>query len=181
MITVPLVLILALVFGGAGSPDPGSHPSSAAVLPAVSVSPGEASDSATVSTCAQIISGLPLTLAGLTLRRTVSTPPTSSVVAWGDPAIVLRCGVAKPKALNPSLTDQYTIVNGMVWLKTASSDSANVFTVVDRAVYLDVSVPTEYPQPPLGPITTAIAKALPKAVCVADNSRALAQQCTRRK
>ena len=175
---MPLVLIVALLFAGPNH-DP-KPPPATTVLPAVSVSPGEATDDATVSTCAQVISGLPLTLAGLQLRRTVSNPPTSSVVAWGDPAIVLRCGVAKPKLLTPQLTIQYVGVNGVLILPDAQKDKT-VFTVVDRSVYIDLTVPSSYRQPPLGPIADAIKKVLPTPVCVADEKVAVSKQCTRRK
>lgn len=179
--TVPLVIVLGLLIGGAGSGDgPSTHPSSGAVLPPVTVTAPPDSAAATVATCARVISALPLTLDGLDLRRTQSTPPSSSIVAWGDPAIVLRCGVGRPAALTPALTDQFIAVNSVLFLPERSSKQV-VWTIVDRSVYLDLTVPTSYRQPPLGPIASAVAKVLPEPVCVADATQPVADQCTRRK
>ncbi len=150
------------------------------MLPAVSVSAPSDTSGPTVSTCAQVISALPLRLAGLDLRRTTSNPPSSSIVAWGDPAVVLRCGVSRPSDLNPSLSAELFQVNSVLVLPDKGS-SSTTFTVIDRSVYIDVTVPSSYGQPPLGPIMDAVKKVLPKPVCVADTSLPQAEQCTRRK
>lgn len=150
------------------------------MLPAVSVAAPQNSSAATVSTCARVVSALPLRLAGLNLRRTESNPPSASIVAWGDPPIVLRCGVARPANLNPSLSAELFYANGVLVLPTKTA-SATVFTVIDRAVYLDISVPRSYAQPPLGPLASAISKVL-KPVCVQGDPRTpRARLCTRRK
>ena len=101
--TVPVVVVVALLLdsGGPGSSSPSKLPS---VAPAVSVAAPPSSDDATIATCAQVISALPLQLDGQNLRRTTSNPPSPSIVAWGDPAIVLRCGVARPASLHPGST-----------------------------------------------------------------------------
>ena len=179
--TVPLVVIVALLLGGSGSGDGSQSPgSSSAVLPAVSVPAPSATDDRTVSTCARVISALPLRLAGQDLRRTESTPASASIVAWGDPAIVLRCGVGRPAGLRPGSSRFVVGVNGVQFLPDKQADGTR-FTVVDRAVYLDVTVPSSYPQPPLGPIADAITTVLPEPVCVVDPARPLDQQCTRRR
>jgi hypothetical protein len=180
-VTVPVVVVVGLLLGGAGSQSGGSSPSaSGTVLPAVSVGAPSDSSGPTVSTCAQVISALPLRLAGLDLRRTTSNPPSSSIVAWGDPAIVLRCGVSRPANLNASLSAELFEVNTVLVLPDKGA-SSTTFTVVDRSVYLDVTVPSSYSQPPLGPIMDALKKVLPKPVCVQDASLPRAEQCTRRK
>jgi uncharacterized protein DUF3515 len=176
-----VAVVIGLVLGGAGSPSGGSSPSaSGSVLPAVSVSaPGDTSGP-TVSTCADVISALPLRLASLDLRRTTSNPPSSSIVAWGDPPVVLRCGVARPGDLGPSLSAELFEVNSVLLLPHKTS-SATTFTVIDRSVYLDVTVPSSYSQPPLGPIMDAVRKVLPKPVCVQTPTAPRSQLCTRRK
>jgi hypothetical protein len=165
-VTLPLVVIAALLLGKAQS-NPSSPPSSGGPLPPVSVPAPPSSDDRTVSACADVISALPLVVAGADLRRTVSNPSSPSIVAWGDPPIVLRCGVARPAALKANSGDFLVSVNGVVFLPDKQSDRT-VFTVVDRAAYLDVSVPTSYSQPPLGPIASAISKVL-KPVCLAQS------------
>jgi hypothetical protein len=181
-VTVPLVLIVGLLFAGSGSNSPGPAPSgsSATVLPAVSVTAPPDTSAPTVATCARVISALPLQLAGADLRRTESKPPSASIVAWGDPAIVLRCGVARPARLNPSLTRELFYVDKVLMLPARESDHT-VFTVIDRSIYVDVSVPTSYPQPPLGPIADAVRQVLPKPVCVQDPKAPRSDLCTRRK
>jgi hypothetical protein len=181
-VTVPLVVIVALLLADQGSKSPGGSPSasSGAVLPPVTVSAPADSSAATVSTCAKVISALPLRLDGKNLRRTASNPPSSSIVAWGDPAIVLRCGVSRPPSLNPSLTAELFQVNGVLVLP-AKTSSSTVFTVLDRSVYIDVTVPSSYAQPPLGPIAVAIKSVLPEPVCVQDPSAPRSALCTRRK
>lgn len=150
------------------------------MLPAVSVAAPSDSSAATVSACARVISALPLQLTGLALRRTESRPPSASIVAWGDPPVVLRCGVARPATLDPSLSAELFYANGVLVLPRKTS-STTVFTVIDRAVYLDVSVPRSYAQPPLGPLMSAISRVL-KPVCVQGNAHTpRAQLCTRRK
>jgi hypothetical protein len=165
-VTLPLVVVAALLLGK-GQSNPSAPPSSGAALPPVSVPAPPSSDDRTVSTCAEVISALPLVIAGANVRRTVSDPSSPSIVAWGDPPIVLRCGVARPAALKANSGDFLVSVNGVVFLPDRQSDRT-VFTVVDRAVYLDVSVPSSYAQPPLGPLASAIAKVL-KPVCQAQS------------
>jgi uncharacterized protein DUF3515 len=167
-VTLPLIVIAALFLDrSAGDGDSSAPPSSGAALPPVSVSAPPMTDDKTVSTCAKVISALPLVVAGADLRRTVSDPASPSIVAWGDPPVVLRCGVARPAALKADSGDFLVDVSGVVFLPDKQSDGT-VFTVVDRAVYLDVSVPSSYAQPPLGPIAVSIAKVL-KPVCQAQS------------
>ena len=59
--------------------------------------------------------------------------------------------------------------------------SANVFTTVDRAAYVSVTIPNKYQGGDVMPaISGAIATALP-AVCSTDNTQPVATLCTRRK
>lgn len=177
------MLVVGLLLGTANSgPSPAPSSAGGAVLAPVSVAAPPATDATTVSTCAQVISALPLTLAGAPLRRTVSDPASGLIQAWGDPPIVLRCGVQRPANLVPGSSVDLIEVDHSVLFDPVREGDRTVFTVVDRSVYLDVSVPTSYPQPPLGPIATAVAQALPNPVCTADpNTPDPAKLCTRRK
>ena len=51
----------------------------------------------------------------------------------------------------------------MNWLPITSSDSTT-FVVIDRSVYIQLTVPKSYSQPPLATLSTAISSVLP-AVC----------------
>jgi Protein of unknown function (DUF3515) len=166
-VTVPL-LVIGVIFLAAGKgSSPPSRTSSEGPLPAVTVSAPPSTDSRTISLCAQVISALPLTLDGQDLRRTVSNPASPSIVAWGDPAIVLRCGAGRPPDLRPGSSTVFPSVTGQggPFYDVVSHDGSNVWTTVDRAVYVEVAVPAKYNSAPLPAISRAIAKILP-AVCI---------------
>lgn len=70
----------------------------------------------------------------------VETDPTSPAVrAWGDPAIVARCGVP---ALAPT-TDPCVAVNGVDWVAQDLSDGTRL-TTYGRDPAIEVLVPQEY-------------------------------------
>jgi hypothetical protein len=158
---VPVVVVVALVLvrvgarhiGGAGSASP-------SVLPAVVATPPPSS-AAAEAPCAQVLSRLPVRLAGLAPRVVHTMPSSPFVVAWGEPAIVLRCGVPRPTRF--TATSSLLDVNGVSFLPVRAGGQT-AFTAIDRAVYVEVDVPTSYSQPPLGPLATAIGRAL-RQVC----------------
>jgi hypothetical protein len=61
--------------------------------------------------------------------------------AWGDPAIVLRCGVEKPASLTPS--SRCFDVNHVGWLAETTADGY-LFTTIGRAFRVSVEVPKKY-------------------------------------
>jgi hypothetical protein len=177
-VTVPLVVIVGLLLGHAqhkkSSATPGS--SSTAVLGPVTVA-APPPDAAADVPCTELLGALPITLTDLAGRPARSS--WTYVAAWGDPAIVLRCGVPRPAALTPGSSAQAIGVDGVYWLPVAQK-SVTIWTVVDRAAYIEVSVPKSYAQPPLAPIADAVAKSLP-AVCVVDpNQTDVTKLCTHR-
>lgn len=175
------MLVVALALGGAGSQPGEQTPAQPSVLPAVTVTPPPATSAATTATCAQVISALPLVLAGQNLRETTSSPPTGLVQAWGDPPIVFRCGVAKPAILTPAMSDQYQIINHRMLAVVTESNGSNVWTIVDRAVFVEVDVPAAYQgSAVLPPVADAVYRVLPRPVCVAENFNQPDQMCTRR-
>lgn len=124
-------------------------------------------DSATPSDCARVIGAMQLTLAGQDVRQAVSDPSSPDLVAWGNPAIVLRCGVHRPAALHPGSTEQLFSAlgaSGPYFLVTRDGN-ANVYTFVDRAVYVELTVPATYQARPVPPVARALARTLP-AVCL---------------
>lgn len=153
------------------------------MLPVISVAAPPATDSATVSMCAQVISSLPLVLDGQDLRRTTSKPASGLIQAWGDPAIVVRCGVARPKTLVPGSDETVIgVITGGPFYFVTSAHGAQIYTTIDRAVYVDISVPAKYHSDPVVAVSKAIAKVLP-AVCSTDsaNEPDPDKLCTRRK
>ena len=161
------MVIVAFLLAGltSGSTAGSSNTPSTGPLGAVTVSPPP-NDPAAQGPCTALIGALPLRLAGLDVRPAVSKPSSPFIVAWGQPAIVLRCGTARPRGF--TTTSEVIAVNGVNLFPDKQGD-ATVFTVVDRPVYLDVTVPASYPQPPLGPLMTVVAKTL-KQVCTANQA-----------
>lgn len=89
----------------------------------------------------------------------VGTSPSSPAVhAWGDPAIIARCGVA---ALGPT-TDQCIDVSGVDWVARQLSDGV-AFTTFGTDPAIEVLVPKAYaPEPLVLPAFADAAKALPR-------------------
>jgi hypothetical protein len=101
--------------------------------------PDPAPEGAAAYACADLKSRLPALVLG---HATTATTPTSTYTsAWGDPAIVVRCGVPVPAALTP--TSQLITVNGIDWLPE-QLERGYLFTTVGRAPAVEVSVPDAY-------------------------------------
>ncbi|HYT11081.1 MAG TPA: DUF3515 domain-containing protein, partial [Mycobacteriales bacterium] len=81
------------------------------------------------------------------------------VAAWGEPAVVLRCGVTRPAALRAD--SQLLDINGVSWFAERRG-GAEVFTTVDRPVYVEVSAPAELASEPAARLATAVGRALPR-------------------
>jgi Protein of unknown function (DUF3515) len=133
--------------------------------------------------CADLLEHLPVRLGALNPRIVHTTPDSPYVVAWGDPAVVLACGVDRPTSLRPGSSAQYFAngpQTGPFYDVTKGADG-NVWTTVDRKPYISVTVPAKYQGADvLPPLSEAIAKALP-AVCSTDPAEPdPAKLCTRR-
>ena len=80
-------------------------------------------------------------------RRTTSGNPLGA--AWGDPPIVLRCGVGKPEGYDPFGGCQ--VVNGLDWFvpnKPFEDPSADVvMTTLGREPAVEVRLPPAYRPP----------------------------------
>ena len=87
--------------------------------------------------CRGLLNDLPPTVAGQKRRLVEGT----LAGAWGDPPIVLRCGVEKPPALKPTSTCHD--VNGVGWLAERQSDGW-LFTTIGRKLYVSVEVPSDH-------------------------------------
>ena len=97
--------------------------------------------------CERVISALPDTIDGAGKRPV--KPDSTATAAWGEPPIVLRCGVARPAALTP--TSALIEVSGVAWLPEELANGI-LFTNVawpDPAnpLYLEIAVPEAYPSP----------------------------------
>lgn len=105
--------------------------------------------------CREVTSAWPAKV-GDHSRREVSN--ASAGAAYGDPAIIARCGVP---ALGPT-TDDCIEVDGMGWVAQKLSDGTR-FTTFGRDPAVEVLIPSDYaPEPLLLPAFTKAAEKLPK-------------------
>jgi hypothetical protein len=143
-IAVPITVLLAFVLttGGSGSDSAASNSTTA--LPAVTVVPPPAPSDSIEAGCTSVFAKLPIQLGTLNPRRTDSN--SGFVAAWGDPAIVIRCGVARPSAAELSAGPELQDVNGVLWFADLEKSQV-VYTTMDRAVSVEVSVPSKQDQP----------------------------------
>ncbi len=101
--------------------------------------------------CPALVAALPLELAGERSRPVQSDSPFA--YAWGDPAIVLVCGVDRPAGLEP--TSPLIQINGVNWFVDTTDPDSIVWTAVDRPVYVQVTVSADTDSAPvtaLGPV-----------------------------
>lgn len=101
--------------------------------------------------CQKLLAALPDEVADQK-RRT--TEGSDLATAWGDPAIVLRCGVGLPEEFGPLSSCQRA--NGVDWFvpdRIIEDQRADVvMTTVGRSVNVEVRVPAKY-RPSLAPMT----------------------------
>ena len=178
---VLIALAIGAATGSSNGPDSTTNPTSGA-LPALSPSaPPHAV--AEAAACNKVLEQLPVQLGALAPRIVHAHPDSPYVVAWGDPAVVLSCGAARPKDLVPGSSAQFVAAGPDTgpFYDVTRVGSANVFTAIDRGPYISVVVPSKYQGGDvMPPLSTAIAKALP-AVCSADpNEPDVTKLCTRR-
>lgn len=105
--------------------------------------------------CAKAAHSWPRTVQGQERVETSAASP--AVAAWGDPAVIARCGLAP---LGPT-TEECLSVDDIDWVVRRLSDGA-AFTTFGRDPAIEVLVPKAYsPEPLLLPDFGAAARALP--------------------
>jgi hypothetical protein len=95
-----------------------------------------------VRLCAGLHGRLPAKLHDQSRRR--NQPRSELTMAWGSPAIALRCGVPRPPAMLQ--TSRLVTVNGISWFPQPP-DRPVTFTAVGRQAYVEVTVPAAYAPP----------------------------------
>jgi hypothetical protein len=97
---------------------------------------------ADASVCRSLIEALPSHVADQERRR--SDAGSGYAAAWGDPAIVLTCGVPTPKGLDPF--SACTVADGVGWYlpQSQGTNEAVDMTTVGRAVDVRVQIPADY-------------------------------------
>jgi uncharacterized protein DUF3515 len=110
------------------------------------------------ASCTSLMKALPNTLpdSGKTLRRLpIADPAPPAAAAWGGTRgepVVFRCGLPRPGELTP--TSQLREISGVRWLPI-EGDGATTWVVVDRPVYVALTVPAGSGTGPLQEISAA--------------------------
>jgi len=108
--------------------------------------------------CAQLSADVPDVVSDA-VRRNVQDEP-DGIVAWGEPPVVLRCGVGLPPEYEPAAV--LTEFNGVAWLPIEGTGGA-FFATVDRDPIVEVAVPDAYePAVVLGDLTRPILDHVPE-------------------
>ncbi|ONI83276.1 hypothetical protein ALI22I_32530 [Saccharothrix sp. ALI-22-I] len=151
------------LFLGAGGKDDPADPSAERSGPVALVpvpAPKAESDE-----CKALLSGLPMQLVsnGTTFpRRELASSAPAGALAWGDAKhepVVLRCGLDRPADLTP--TSELRTISDVDWLVVSEAGSSTWY-VVDRPVYVALTVPSDAGTGPLQDISTTIRDTLAK-------------------
>lgn len=115
--------------------------------------------------CDALLDTVPGRVAGAEPRIIEPPEASATATAWGDPPIVVRCGVPEPAALERS--SPCTEIDGVGWF--AEADEAadpprHVFTTIGRATFVEVTVPASYEpaSAPLVDLAEAVKEAIPE-------------------
>ncbi len=132
----------------------------------ISVAVPQVTSKAAQAQCAALTKAVPQTVDNESRRSTKPSSPLTA--AWGDPAITLRCGVPEPQILRPGSktydpTADEAYLNGIAWLIEKTGGGYR-FTAAQRAVYIEVDVPSAYtPETsPLIDLSASVLKAVPR-------------------
>jgi hypothetical protein len=113
--------------------------------------------------CARLLAALPEQLDGGELgmldRRQLRTPAPAGAAGWGEPPVVLRCGLDRPAEL--TATSRLLGVSGVQFLEIPSGDMST-WIAVDRPVYVAVALPPSSGSGPLQQLAAVIAGTLPQ-------------------
>jgi hypothetical protein len=145
---------LALLLAAAGCS--GADGSASAAVP----SPG--ADATRL--CRNLDEELPSTADGLS--REDPEPPSALTAGWGNPVIILRCGVPRPPAMSDPQADGVE-VEGVGWLLQKRGDGSFRFTTTLRRAYVEVTIPEERARSGLAPLVDlapAVKKAIPEGI-----------------
>jgi hypothetical protein len=135
---VPTALAALLALTGCGGDSEGDGGGTAVVAPTP--------DAAAAPVCEAVAAALPERVEG---QGRTDDGALAQVAVWGDPGIVLRCGVSLPLLLTPGeegydpLADAVD-VNGVSWLLEDAPGGGKVFTTTHRTVFVEVTVPAAY-------------------------------------
>lgn len=119
-------------------------------------------DAAAARICDALLDAVPDSVAGLERRET--EPASRFTTAWGDPAVVLRCGVVRPEEMNNPRAPGARL-GGVDWMLEDPRDGRYRCTTALRKVYVEVAIPGKYGDvQALEDLAPAIRKTVPAGV-----------------
>jgi hypothetical protein len=89
--------------------------------------------------CAELVAALPEVVDDA-VRRDVE-PPSNAVGAWGQPPIILRCGIPEPGGIDPTMA--VLEVAGVGWF-SLPGEGGTFFVTADRSAVVEVAIPDDY-------------------------------------
>jgi hypothetical protein len=163
-VLVPVIaalVVLANVLGGSDVDDDPADvdagaPTQRADLPVLPVEVPPVTPEADAS-CPALMGTLPLELTGELSRRVDSA--SLFAYAWGEPPIVLLCGVDRPAGFVVGVSAIQ--IEGVQWYVDTTDPETTVWTTIDRPVYVQISLPATVDSAPVTSLSPEIAAALP--------------------
>ncbi|MGH4012026.1 MAG: DUF3515 domain-containing protein [Pseudonocardiaceae bacterium] len=111
--------------------------------------------------CTRLLAALPEEVdggeQGTLKRRQLAAPAPAGAAAWGEPPVVLRCGLDRPTAL--TATSRLLEISGVQFF-TLPNPGTSSWVAVDRPVYVVVDLPPMAGSGALQQIATVIANTL---------------------
>ncbi|WP_345621367.1 DUF3515 domain-containing protein [Streptomyces ziwulingensis] len=106
--------------------------------------------------------------------RTDPEPASALTAGWGNPLIILRCGVQRPpKMTDPKVAEGADAdavaggVNGVDWLMERQDDGSYRFTCANRLAYVEVTVDAGRDSSSvLIDLAPAVKKAIPEGIAL---------------
>ncbi len=147
VLLVAVVLLASVLVRGQG---PGPLP--LATVPA---------PEATSPDCAALVAALPEGIdadGGPLDRRPIAAPAPAGTAAWGEPPVVLRCGLGRPAEL--TVSSRLLAVSGVQFLEIPGP-GATSWVVVDRPVYVALTLPPGSGSAALQQVSAAVRRTLP--------------------
>ena len=144
VVAVPVAALVAYLLVSSAAPDrrtAGPTPSPSRVQATTPVTlPAPKLAERDALACRALLSQLPDAIRDLP-RRPVTAAPEQNA-AYGDPAVTVACGAARP-AVPP--TADVLLMDGVCWYP-ADGPQGTVFTAIDRETPVQVTVPASYEQ-----------------------------------
>ncbi|HEY6424104.1 MAG TPA: DUF3515 domain-containing protein [Pseudonocardiaceae bacterium] len=124
---------------------------------------GVVAPSAGSADCMRLLAALPAKLdggeQGDLQRRQLAAPAPAGAAGWGEPPVVLRCGLNRPAEL--TATSRLLAVSGVQFLEIPNLGTS-AWVAVDRPVYVLVALPPVTGSGPLQQVADIIAATLPQ-------------------